>query len=96
MEWPGSWVAICDKHEAHSLAQELQHELSFGHPLACTSLTVIGRCSAWDDIVVSIDDGTTQVAIVHLTWSGKYETPPWPSTTFFESLDLLFQSGEGC
>lgn len=96
MEWPGSWVAISDMLEAQSLAQELQRELSLGHPLACTALTVIGRCGACDDIVVLIDDNTKRVAVVHLTWSGTFETPPWPSTTFFESLDSLFQSGEGC
>lgn len=90
MEWPGSWVAISDEHQAHSLAQELLRELSFGHPLACTPLTVIGRCGACDDIVVSIDDSTMRVAVVHLTWSSKFETPPWPSTIFFESLDSFF------
>jgi hypothetical protein len=40
-----------------------------------------------DDALFEILDGTGRVAVVHLTWATQEVKYPWPSTTFFSSLD---------
>lgn len=64
--------------EADALHAELTREVSHGHTLYGVELRVIARATPQDDVVVETSDG--RVALVHLTWSGHPETPPWPTT----------------
>jgi hypothetical protein len=69
------------------LAAELATEVTLGHPLHGMNIAVAGRSDASDDIVVQLTDGSW--AVVHLTWRGSAETPPWPSTTCCDTSQAL-------
>lgn len=58
-----------------------------GHALHDVELRVIARAIPQDDVVVETTDG--RVALVHLTWSGHPETPPWPTTETVDSAAAL-------
>ena len=66
-----------------AITNELRREVGAGHPLAGGQATVVARCTACDDVVMALTDG--RLAVVHLTWSGRRERSPWPSTTVFGS-----------
>src|SRR5207245_8043737 len=54
---------------------ELDRELAAQHPLSTTKPVIFGRCLACDDVVVHLmypPDGP-ELAVVHLTWSGRAE-----------------------
>ncbi len=55
-----------------------------GVPFAAARRTP-SRCDDEDDVLFRLDDGET-VAVVHLTWSGKAEPAPWPSTRTYLSF----------
>lgn len=65
-----------DQSRASLLADELHREVGVGHPLAGERWTVVAEAEPQDDVVVVAG---AQVAMVHLTWSGRRESPPWPS-----------------
>ena len=74
---------------AATFAAELDREVKPGHPLHELDRTVVARAYPQDDVIVRIESGA---AVVHLTWAGEQETPPWPSTSFASSaaeLDAL-------
>lgn len=71
---------------AASLAAELGRELKPGHRLYGVECTVIARAYPQDDIIVSTESGA---AVVHLTWAGDRETPPYPGTSFATSAEQL-------
>ena len=74
---------------AAPFAAELHREVKPGHPLHGIPCTVIARAYPQDDVIVQIESGA---AVVHLTWAGDRETPPYPSTSFATSaaeLDAL-------
>jgi hypothetical protein len=73
-----------EERQRDALHTELEAELPQGHPLHGSSLAVIARSTARDDILVSSGDG--RWAIVHLTWRGAVERLPWPNATLFDSL----------
>lgn len=68
-------------NQRNALRAELATELSTGHPLHDQQLTIVARSEASDDIVVRVSDGSW--ALVHLTWRGTAEAPPWPWTTIY-------------
>jgi hypothetical protein len=76
-----------ERGSRETIRAELVRELTAGHPLHGHTLTVQARCQACDDVAVQLADGAW--ALVHLTWSGKTETPPWPRTTFYDTVDAL-------
>jgi len=39
-----------------------------------------------DDLVIECGD---EVAVAHLTWTGKPDRPPWPNTTLIGSAEDL-------
>ena len=57
---------------------ELNREASSDHPLAGRIAQVEAFFEASDDVVARLDDGT--FALVHPTWSGQPEAPPFPLT----------------
>jgi hypothetical protein len=67
-----------EDEQAESLRAELLRELSAGHVLHGVDLRVIARALPQDEVVVETTSG--QVALVHLTWTGHAESPPWPTT----------------
>lgn len=79
--------------EAATLREELLREIGAGHVLHGVELHVIARATPQDDVIVQAADG--RVALVHLTWSGHPDTPPWPTTelvTSPEHLENLIES----
>jgi hypothetical protein len=89
--WDLSSSDATEQDQREAMLAELAKEMTDGHPLHGYAPTVRARCQACDDVVVQLAGG--RWALVHLTWSGKAETPPWPRTTFYDSLDALQQDG---
>lgn len=73
--------------EAEQLRAELLRELSPGHKLHGLDPRVIARAIPQDDVVVETAAG--DVALVHLTWTGKAESPPWSMTELLDSPEHL-------
>jgi hypothetical protein len=73
--------------EADRLTAELQREIGAGHVLAGRRATVVRRCSGCDDVIFRVDDDA--FAVVHLTWSGREESQPWPRTVTLPSFLAL-------
>ncbi|MGX5681419.1 hypothetical protein [Schumannella luteola] len=71
---------------ARPFCRELKKELSRGHQLFGLDVSVVARRFAQDDILVSVR-GRPGIAVVHLTWRRKRDTPPWPMTTWFDSVE---------
>ncbi|TDC37901.1 hypothetical protein E1211_08895 [Micromonospora sp. 15K316] len=57
------------------------------HPLHRQPVVVIATSEASDDIIVALPGA--RWARVHLTWRNKAETPPWPRTRFYDTVDDL-------
>ena len=70
------------------LTAECNRELGPGHELHGRIQTAVARCSACDDVVFRLkrDAG---FAVVHLTWSARGETPPWPRATVLPTFLAL-------
>ncbi|CCH16964.1 hypothetical protein [Micromonospora lupini] len=71
-----------EQQQTQAVSNELLREVSPGHPLYGLAVTVIARSEAHDDVLVKVG---SRWALVHLTWSGQPETPPWPTCTIFGS-----------
>ena len=74
---PDPW-ALAPPDTRTILEAELHIELAEGHPLLDLPVIAIARCHGCDDAVFSIETDPAWFALVHLTWSGHRETPPWP------------------
>lgn len=90
MTLPTGWTPVADVAEAARTAvvRELARELGRRHSLhgRCVALAAVGPD---DDILVSLDDG--RVAVVHLTWRGAVEPPPWPEVVVFADLQAFLR-----
>src|SRR5262245_44115976 len=89
LDWGAGWASVPDDG---GLQHELDRELAPKHPLAAARPLVFGRCTACDDVVVRLLDPADgpELAVVHLTWSGRAEKPTadgvaWP---YFERLTV--------
>ena len=58
-------------------ARELQLEIAPEHVMARRAVRVVAKCQACDEVLVELDGG--EFALVHLTWRGSEEPPPWPT-----------------
>lgn len=67
---------------ARVLSAELNAELSSGHPLHGRDCRVVTKARPQDEVVVVAGE---LVALVHLTWLGRRETPPSPNVEFADS-----------
>lgn len=74
-----------EAQEAEQLRTELLRELSAGHVLHGADLRVIARALPQDEVIVETADG--RIALVHMTWSGHSESPPWPTTEMLTSAE---------
>ncbi|MCK9901186.1 hypothetical protein MXD63_13990 [Frankia sp. Cpl3] len=77
------------RQQRETIARELRKEIAADHPLYSRQAEVIARSLASDDIVVELASGPGRWAQVHLTWKGAAETPPWPTTTFYDTIGTL-------
>jgi hypothetical protein len=68
-----------DGDSAQAVEDEVTTEIAPGHELHQLALTAVAKCEGCDSVVYRASDGT--FAVVHLSWSRKPETPPWPRTT---------------
>jgi hypothetical protein len=64
-----------DDANAARLAEELLREVAPGHTLDGKAVRVVARAWPNDDVLIVCGD---EVAVVHLTWIGKQDRPPWP------------------
>lgn len=77
-QFPDSFIDLrADPDQSGPLYRELLAELGATHPLRGRPVRVIARSVSNDDIVI---ESERRVALVHLTWSGAPEPPPWPYT----------------
>ena len=72
------WLQV-DGDATRAFEDEAATEIASGHELHGLTLTAIAKCEGCDSVVYRASDGT--FAIVHLSWTRKSETPPWPRTT---------------
>lgn len=56
------------------------------------AIRVVARALPQDDIVV--ETATDDVALVHLTWTGRAESASWPTTEVLQSAEHLEQTVE--
>ncbi len=83
---PEPWF-VADDALRTALAAELEKELTAGHPLFGEKIIPIAKCGGCDEAVFSIEgEEFVQWARVHMTWSRKSESSPFPMTTLFNSL----------
>lgn len=75
-----------DDPDKKPFERELAREVRRGHKLFGLDLTIVARRFAQDDILVT-SPARAGCAAVHLTWTRGRETPPWPRTTWCESVD---------
>lgn len=71
-----------EQQQIQTVTNELLCETSPGHALYGVAFVVIGRSLARDDVLLKVQD---RWALVHVTWSGKSEVPPWPTCDIFDS-----------
>jgi len=88
-EWLVPWHPIERDDQRRALDAELQRELAPSHPLHGLKATAIACRQDNDDVLFSLTDG--RVAVVHLTWIGKQDRPPWPAADFYTSTDAFVQ-----
>lgn len=60
------------------MLREIRGELSPGDAASAQLVRAHARVCASDDVVVSQADST--FALTHVTWAGKSEVPPWPTS----------------
>jgi hypothetical protein len=72
------WFRL-EREQARALEREATTEIAAGHELYGLGLTAVAKCAGCDSVVFRASDDT--FAIVHLSWTRKPDTPPWPQTT---------------
>ncbi|MGF1725607.1 hypothetical protein [Photobacterium nomapromontoriensis] len=79
------WSDISEYQDGHrsAIKSELLKELGKNHDLFGVELTVLAKRENCDDILVA---SGSSYFIVHLTWSGRAETTPYPLTVKLLSL----------
>lgn len=77
-EFPEPWLRL-GGDTAGDVEDEAATEIAAGHQSHGLALTAVARCEGSDSVVLRASDGT--FAMIHLSWTRKPETPPWPRTT---------------
>jgi hypothetical protein len=86
---PWRILAPSEADDAERLTAELARELTPGHPLHGLKVKAIARRIDRDDILYEVDDASSPLAMVHLTWS-KGTDPRWPKAKLFRSWEHWF------
>ena len=82
---PEPWTSASEFDDlGKRLVAELERGVQPGHELAGRTVVPIAKCGGCDDAVFRLEDETW--AIVHLTWSRRAESPPWPRTKLVSSF----------
>ena len=99
IDWGTGWAPV---PEGSGLQLELDREIGTEHPLSMAKPVVFGRCLVCDDVVARLthpDDGP-ELAVIHLTWSGRPEKVtkdgvawPYGERLTFESFVARFVHG---
>jgi hypothetical protein len=92
-EWLHPWTPITEPDLARAYEDELAREVSPDHPLAGLPLVAVGQHGGTSDFLFQVDDGTGRLALVHLTWSGQRELPPWPQSMIFANVEDWIENG---
>ena len=82
---PEPWLVLSDDLRP-SFETELAKEVTEGHPLSTELVTPVAKCGHCDSVVFSVERQPLEWALVHLTWSGRPESPPWPTTSLHPTL----------
>jgi len=82
MDWLIPWHAA---HDQSNGVDELYREVSAGHPLYGIKVRGIAYREDCDYALFALEDDTSRVALVHLTFQPG-TNPNWPRTIFFDSL----------
>lgn len=82
------WYDIAEYPKSHRIAliTELRAELYPRHLLHGLAINVLAKREDRDDILLQSDEG---FSIVHLTWAGRVETPPFPTCEQFKTIEAL-------
>ena len=80
------WLRL-EVRQAQAFEREAEQEIAPDHDLHGLGLSAVAKCEGCDDVVIRASDET--FAMVHLTWSRKPESPPWPRTKRLGSLLAL-------
>ena len=81
------WVAV--NSERVLLEEELRRELSPENYLSASVLRALARRIDCDDVLFEVCDEKAdfKLASVHLTWSGRTESNPWPRAKLFTGVE---------
>ncbi|HUE73676.1 MAG TPA: hypothetical protein VMP01_22550 [Pirellulaceae bacterium] len=89
---PDPWQPAAEN--ASALERELCSEVAPGHPLHGRSCRAVARRIDCDEVLFEV--GSTQLAVVHLTWRGAAETNSnFPATSLYDSFEDLVRD-ESC
>jgi hypothetical protein len=85
--WIAPWQAISYQgKEAYEL--ELRREVTPGHPLYDVNVQAVARTCNDDEILFYLPDHPAQLAVVHLTFTGRPERESrWPHVTLYKDTD---------
>ena len=72
--------------QENGFSEELEREVSKGHPLFGIEAQCIARREDCDDYLFQLNDKSGRYAVVHLTWNVE-TSPKWPITEMFANLD---------
>ena len=86
----GDWDFLESGDQTIVFEKELRAEVGRGHVLDNVHVVVIARRRSQDDILVAVS-GRPGVASVHLVWSGKPESAPYPITRWHASVEDAIQ-----
>lgn len=84
--WPPGWELVRDREP---LLREVRAEVAHGHELAGCNLAPVIKCAGCDSVVFWVEGQDLRFprwALVHLTWTGQPEAPPWPQTKMFDAM----------
>jgi hypothetical protein len=70
MNWLEPWYSLSGS-DKEPYAKQLRKEITSGHKLAHLSFEVIGKSGASDDVLIKIEKGEFEFAVVHLVWNGS-------------------------
>lgn len=68
------------------LAEELGRETPADHVLQAVPVVTLARRRDKDCVLFALKDGTSRVAVVHLTYATETD-PRWPRANLFESVE---------
>jgi hypothetical protein len=75
-----------EKEKSEQFVAELRREMCPGHALYGLAVSTVAQRDDRDDFLFSLDDGSSRIAVVHLTFQ-KETSPEWPSTVIWPNVE---------